>query len=102
MVQSFTSSSDRLVAAANAIDPKDLHFLRSTSQKMTDDDFLTNFAAAIGLDPGNAIGHLQKDQVAEDARGSDIRARATMQAFAELARAVSGYPGRKNLFWLSE
>ena len=38
MVQSFTSSSDRLVAAAAAIDPKDFHFQRSTSQKMADDD----------------------------------------------------------------
>lgn len=102
MIQSFTSSSDRLVAAASAIDPKDFHFLRSTSQKMADDDFIAGFAAAIGPDPGNLIGHMQKDQVVEDARGSDIRARATLQAFAELARAVSGYSGRKNLFWLSE
>jgi VWFA-related protein len=102
VVQSFTSSSDRLVAAASAIDPKDFHFLRSTSQRMADDDFLANFAAVIGPDPGNLIGHMQKDQVVEDARGSDIRARATLQAFAELASAVSGYSGRKNLFWLSE
>lgn len=102
VVQSFTSSSDRLVAAASAIDPKDFHFLRSTSQRMADDDFLANFAAAIGPDPGNLIGHMQKDQVVEDARGSDIRARAMLQAFAELASAVSGYSGRKNLFWLSE
>jgi len=52
--------------------------------------------------PGTCIAHTQKDEVVEDARGSNIRARATLQAFAELARAVSGYPGRKNLFWLSE
>jgi VWFA-related protein len=102
MVQSFTSSSDRLAAAAAAIDPKDFHFQRSTSQKMADDDFVANFAAAIGRDPGHLIAHTQKDEVVEDARGSDIRARVTLQAFAELARAVSGYPGRKNLFWLSE
>ena len=102
MVQSFTSSSDRLVAAAAAIDPKDFHFQRSTSQKMADDDFVANFAAAIGRDPGHLIAHTQRDELVEDARGSDVRARATLQAFAELARAVSGYPGRKNLFWLSE
>jgi hypothetical protein len=69
---------------------------------MQDADFLANFAAAIGPDPGHLIGHLQEDQVVEDARTSDKRARATLEAFAELARAVSGYPGRKNLFWLSE
>jgi VWFA-related protein len=102
VIQSFTSSSDRLATAAAAIDPKDFHFLRSPSQKMSDDDFLANFAAAMGRDPGRQIAHMQKDHAVEDARASDIRARMTMQAFAELARAVSGYPGRKNLFWLSE
>jgi VWFA-related protein len=101
-IQSFTSSSDRLVAAASAIDPKDFHLLRSSSQKMTDDDFLDAFAAAMGRDPGGMIEHKKKDEIVEEARASDIRAAATLEALAELAHAVSGYPGRKNLFWLSE
>src|SRR4051794_23269482 len=56
----------------------------------------------MGRDPGQIGAHMRKDQVVEDARTGDRRARVTLQAFAELANAVSGYSGRKNLFWLSE
>ncbi len=102
MIQSFTSSSDQLIAAASAIDAKDFHLIRSSSQIMNDADFLNNFLQAMGRDPGQLGAHMRKDQVVEDARTGDRRARVTLQAFAELANAVSGYPGRKNLFWLSE
>jgi hypothetical protein len=37
----------------------------------------------------------------EYAINTDIRARSTLAALAQLARSVSGYQGRKNLLWLS-
>jgi VWFA-related protein len=102
MLQGFTSSSDELVRAANRIDPKDFHILRSATQQMLDEDWLNEFAAAMGRDPGGAIEHMKAQERTEDAIGQDIRARKTLDAFAALARASSGYPGRKNLLWLSE
>ncbi len=102
MLQGFTSSSDELVLAANQIDPKDFHLIRSSTQQMQDADWLNKFAAAIGRDPAGVTERLAADQKREDATGQDIRARKTLDAFAALARATSGYPGRKNLLWLSE
>jgi VWFA-related protein len=102
MLQSFTASSDRLIAAATAVAPKDFHLIRSPEQTMADADLLTNLAKALGRDPGGIIGHMKADEAADNARAADRRARITLQAFADLARAVSGYPGRKNLLWLSE
>ena len=46
MVQNFTGSSDRLLAAAQAINPTDLGMVRSKSEAQQDDDFIANFARA--------------------------------------------------------
>ena len=102
MLQGFTSRSDELVRAANQIDPKDFHLIRSSTQQLQDSDWLAQFAAAIGRNPAGVTEHLAKDAKTEDAIGEDIRTRKTLDAFAALARATSGYAGRKNLLWLSE
>jgi VWFA-related protein len=102
IVQNFTDDSSRLAEAARQLDPKDFHLLRSQAQVLTDNDFLADFAQAMGHDPGGLITHLKQDQTHEDNINQDIAARITIAALAELARATSGYPGRKNLLWLSE
>jgi VWFA-related protein len=89
MIQSFTSSSDQLVAAASAIDAKDFSLIRSSSQIMNDADFLNNFLQAMGRDPGQLGAHMRKDQVVEDARTGDRRARVTLQAFGKCGQRVS-------------
>jgi hypothetical protein len=40
MVQNFTGSSDRLLAAAQAINPSDMSFVRSKSEAQQDDDYI--------------------------------------------------------------
>ncbi len=102
MLQGFTSKSDELVRAANQIDAKDFHLIRSATQQTQDADWLAEFAAAIGRDPAGVSERLAADQTREDFTNQDIRARKTLDAFAALARATSGYAGRKNLLWLSE
>jgi len=102
MVQNFTGSSDRLLAAAQSIRPNDMTFIRSKDEAMQDDDFITDFAQAIGYDPGGAAGKFKAAEGEQDAIHRDNRAYITVAALAELARATSGYPGRKNLLWLSE
>jgi VWFA-related protein len=103
MVQNFTGSSDRLLAAAQSIKPNDMTFIRSKDEALQDDDFITDFVQAIGgRDPGGSAGKFTAAEGEQDAIHRDNRAYITVAALAELARATSGYPGRKNLLWLSE
>jgi len=101
-VQGFTASSDRLVAAAQHLDPRDFGMVRSKTEEMQDNDFITTMAQVIGRDPAGAVEHMKQNENQNVADASNIRARITLAAFAELAQATSGYGGRKNLFWLSE
>jgi len=102
MLQGFTGSSNLLTSAAEMLDPKDFHLLRSQTQQELEADNLQRMADVLGgLDPGGSIDHLARDLGRDDAINTDTRARLTLAALAELARATSGYPGRKNLLWLS-
>jgi VWFA-related protein len=102
MLQGFTGSSDMLVSAAKMLDPKDFHLLRSQVQQELEADNLQRMSDAMsGRDPAGSVDHWAQDMGREDAINSDIRARFTLAALGELARATSGYPGRKNLLWLS-
>ncbi len=102
MLQGFTGNSDLLSSAAKMLDPKDFRILRSQAQQEHDADYLQALAESMsGRDPGDSLGHAIKDLAQEDAINADNRARLTLSALAELARATSGYPGRKNLMWLS-
>jgi VWFA-related protein len=103
MVQNFTGSSDRLLAAAKSIQPDDRGILRSQTEAMQDNDFISTFAKAIGgRDPGGTANKMKATLETQEAMNTDFRAHLTIQALGELARATSGYPGRKNLLWLSE
>lgn len=102
MLQGFTGSSDLLSSAAKMLDPKDFHMLRSQTQQELEADNLQRMLDAMsGRDPAGSVDHWAQDQGREDAINADNRARVTVAALGELARATSGYPGRKNLLWLS-
>jgi len=103
MIQSFTASSDQLAAAAKLIDAKDLRLIRSSSEQNRDSDFIADLAAAAGRSPsGGAAGGLAAALQYEDEINLETRSIATIAAFGEIARYTSGYPGRKNLLWVSE
>lgn len=59
-------------------------------------------------DPGNSDGALSFAQIFAESNTTtalvrnDIRVEKTFDSLAALARALSGYTGRKNLLWLSE
>lgn len=100
MLQNFTGSTDRLAAAAKAmkLDPS---VTRTTGEQQQESDFVTEFEKATGrsASPYNAAAdglHLQGAD--ETQRAMDI----THEALSEIAAAVSGYPGRKNLYWLAD
>jgi VWFA-related protein len=80
-----------------------MSFIRSKDEAMQDDDSITRFLQAIGgRDPGGTAGKLKAEEGNQEAIRQDNRGYLTVAALAELARATRGYPGRKNLLWLSE
>jgi VWFA-related protein len=100
MIQNFTSSSDRLVAAARQIDPKDAGFILSKASQAQAGGGADEFALQSGGGPGGgAMAHQIEINNAVD-NGS--RTRITVAAFEGLARKLAAYPGRKNLLWLAE
>jgi VWFA-related protein len=102
MFQSFTGSSDLLVAAAKMIDPKNMRLYQSDAEQQRDIETLGTMERALGgRDPGASIQALANQLTAENSQTAEIRQRITLSAFAEIAHAAAGYPGRKNLYWVS-
>jgi len=99
MVQPFTGSSDRLIAAAEKIRPKDLTLIHSQEESVQDADWVAEFVAAIGRSAAGAVKPFEPQVLEQNA---ERREYMTEAALRELARATAGYPGRKNLLWLAE
>jgi VWFA-related protein len=103
MFQSFTGSSDLLTAAAKLINPTNMRLLQSDAEQQQDIEYLGRMEDAMGgRDPGQSIQTLANMMTQENETSAEIRQRITLSAFAEIAGAAEGYPGRKNLYWLSD
>ena len=101
MIQGFTQSSDALVAAAKAVaDKNESGRLHTTEDEMEDAEAIDAQLAAMGRAPATAASLSQALQGEQDFQ-TDIRVRSTLASLQALARCVAGYPGRKNLIWLS-
>jgi len=99
MVQDFTSDPDLLHEAVKKVT------FQSSMFNQEQQDFTDEFP---GLDPDSSdqsvaeMAQSLKDFEAEqEAFQRDIQVRITLDAMKELAHNVAGYPGRKNLVWLS-
>lgn len=99
LIQDFTSDPELLHSA--------LKKLTTQSSMFNDEkqDFQDEFP---GLDPDSSdqtiaqmSQRLKEFQDETDAFQRDIQIRITLEAMKELANNVAGYPGRKNLVWLS-
>lgn len=55
-----------------------------------------------GLIPAEVLNSMQQFENERVAFQTDIRVRYTLDAMNSLSRMLSGYPGRKNLIWVSE
>ncbi len=100
MVQGFSTDSAALAEAAQGINLEQLSRQRTVGQQVTDLD--SSAYEDIGASHGFVTGgDLQLALGAEDLQNMKARLDGTSLAFREIARAVSGYPGRKNLFWLA-
>ena len=112
MIQGFTDEPEKLLQAAEDLRPSRSHVLTTEAQRQHEVGQVTA-ATAESLSSAPA-GTLTDNPVAADMNNRQLqqlrdmesfqiadRANFTLAAFEALSRAVSGYPGRKNLIWLS-
>ncbi len=121
-IQGFTGDSDTLVAAAKMLLRDTSPLVTSEASRQQDETLASNLQVNAGPGsigpPGDAPGGgggatvntaalapvasgIQTALAAEQNYQEMQRMDLTLAALASLARAVSAYPGRKNLLWLS-
>jgi len=67
-----------------------------------DQELLPPGLADSGMIPDSMLQSMMQFEQERTSFQTDLRIRTTLEAMAALARTLSGYPGRKNLVWLSE
>jgi VWFA-related protein len=113
IVQAFTDDPDKLIKSAESLKPNRSHVLTTEAERqhtLGQIDYqareLTESAPSTSTSNDSPIMQqltqtkLQQQQDLEAFQIGD-RANFTLSAMETLARAMSGYPGRKNLIWLS-
>jgi VWFA-related protein len=100
MISGFTTDSNQLLAAAKKVVPLSSHLLDTEDDKQREEDRITEMSQGA---PDQTLFNSMRDFLAneQDFRTNE-RVSSTLTALEALARGVSGYPGRKNLLWLSE
>jgi len=98
MIQSFTGSPELLAAAAKMLKPVNLGHMPSADEVKQDKATAKEFDQQ-----DRAFGPTAMDSNVQT-QDSDlgIRTYSTIAALTQLARMMSPYQGRKNLFWVSE
>jgi VWFA-related protein len=113
MIQGFSGDSDVLVAAAKALERHESLLLSPESQMQSDENLATaleNTASPSSMGPNPSLSTmpmapigqaLRNAMAAQDSFQKLERMDLTLRALDALAQSVAGYPGRKNLIWLS-
>lgn len=116
MIQGFSSDSGTLVAAAKALLRNESPLLSPESQQQQEENMATaieNTAGPASTGPSNQSSNvntsalapvgqaLRNALAAQDSFQKLERMGRTLDALDAIAHAVAGYPGRKNLIWLS-
>ena len=99
LVQGFTSSSDVLIAAGKSLGP-DVLPQGPAATKTLADPITQSLSESFGSF-NESLRSPDASMVSFAAITSDNRFHLTLATLNALARAVSGYSGRKNLIWLS-
>jgi VWFA-related protein len=55
-----------------------------------------------GMLPGDMVGAMQRFEQERVGFQTDLRVRYTIDALTSISHSLAGYPGRKNLIWISE
>jgi VWFA-related protein len=97
MLQGFTESSDKLIAAAKTIQSYKSP-LNTTESELEDAEYSATLAQGSVATVSNGLLNMLYNEVQFQ---SDQRVRITLASLSTLAHSLSGYAGRKNLIWLT-
>ena len=113
MLHDVTDDSDVLIAAAKSLEMGKSTAIRGNRDMQIDQDTIDAIAFAVGRDPENQIEQsgsaggfapphgLARLDVIDDNIQIANRAGDTLRALLEIVRMSAGFPGRKNLIWMS-
>ncbi|HUX28846.1 MAG TPA: VWA domain-containing protein [Terracidiphilus sp.] len=104
MLQNVTGNSELLAEAARLLMPRAARLFQSNTQQMRSLDILGTLPSNMkdGSSETSFAMHLVEEMSYEQYHNGQMRNSIVNSAFHELAQATASYPGRKNLFWLSE
>ncbi|HSC77620.1 MAG TPA: VWA domain-containing protein [Candidatus Acidoferrales bacterium] len=96
ILQDFTADPKALIAAVEKYSPE-------RPARQPEEGYIANpeAVAKIADLPSNAAANLQRFEQEYNAMLTDSRVSITLGALRAIARALAGYPGRKNLVWVS-
>ena len=100
MTQGLSGSPALTASVSKMLRPAQLGLETSKTEIMQDNQVAANASAQFGLHPGPTASDNAGSK--PDSQNYEIRARGTISALGQLAQAMSDYPGRKSLYWLSE
>jgi VWFA-related protein len=101
LLQDFTSDSEVLKSAVKNLKGK-ISPLQDNPSGGPDQELLPPGAADSGLMPAEMFNAMQQFEQERVSFQTDLRVAYTINALTSIARSLSGYPGRKNLIWISE
>ena len=100
MIAGLNTSSEELIAEARKSAPHSSERLDTQEERQEAEQEITELRRDL---PNQDFFDRMQDFLHETTAARDLdRTKITLQAFEELARAVSGYRARKNVLWLSE
>lgn len=101
LLQDFTSDPETLRDVVKKLKANVSPLLDSPSGG-PDQELLPAGAADSGLVPPSMLQSMMQFEQERTAFQTDLRVTYTLNALNAIARSLSGYPGRKNLIWISE
>lgn len=102
LVQDFTSDPELLKKAAMSIKGQPSRVLSNPAGTSPEAIPMGTVAADLIASLPGLANQLSQFQAEETANRNDLRVSYTLAALNSLARTLAGYPGRKNLIWVSE
>jgi VWFA-related protein len=99
MVQGITGDSASLIAAVDKLVPVRSPALATGADMIQQENDLAR-EESLSADPAT-IQMLRQMMAEDNAAALDTRVSTTLDTLAQISRAVAGYPGRKNLIWVS-
>ncbi|HMC31386.1 MAG TPA: VWA domain-containing protein [Candidatus Angelobacter sp.] len=101
LLQDFTSDPELLKSVVKNL-KGNISPLQDNPAGGPDVELLPPGAADSGLVSGGMLSAMQRFEQERVAFQTDLRVSYTVNALTSIARSLAGYPGRKNLIWISE